>query len=243
MEHKRLNKYLVEAGVCSRREADRLLSLRKILVNGRVAQLGEKVDGSEKIEVNGKIVSSKKPKSIYLAYHKPIGVICTADLKAKDNIIQAVNYPERVFTIGRLDVASSGLILLTNDGEAAYQMTQASGGHEKEYVVGVDRQVTPDFLKRMTEGVEVLGRKTLPAKVRKLREKTFTLVLVEGRNRQIRRMCEALGFSVKSLKRVRVMNVELGDLPLGKWRKLTLQEEKNLANLLALEHNLYYNSS
>lgn len=232
MEKKRLNKYLVEAGVCSRREADRLMSAGKILVDGQIASLGTKVDGSEKIEVNGKVVGVKKHQPVYLAYHKPVGVICTADPKAKDNIIQAVNYPGRVFTIGRLDVASSGLILLTNDGQAAYQMTQASGGHEKEYVVGVDRQVTPEFLKTLAEGIEVLGRKTLPAKVKKLSEKTFSLVLVEGRNRQIRRMCETFGFAVTSLKRVRVMNVELGNLPLGKWRKLSELEEKKLISLL-----------
>jgi 23S rRNA pseudouridine2604 synthase len=225
----RLNKYLVDAGVCSRREADRLISTGKILVNGARATLGQKVDGSEKIVVKGTVVPKRTTvKRVYLAFHKPIGIICTSDPKAKDNIIDAVRYPERVFHVGRLDVASSGLILLTNDGNIVNAILRAEGKHEKEYVVTIDRTVTPEFVHTMATGVEILGRKTLPAKVTKLGDTSFAITLVEGRNRQIRRMCEAMHVNVKRLERIRVMNIELGSLPKGKWRHLTPEEEKRL---------------
>lgn len=228
----RLNKYLVDAGVCSRREADRLISVGKILVNGARAELGQKVDGSEKIVVRGKIVEKPKKERVYLAFHKPVGIICTSDPKAKDNIIEAVNYPERIFHIGRLDVASSGLILLTNDGDIVNKILRAEGKHDKEYVVTIDRTVTPEFIQTMSTGVEILGRKTLPAKVTKLGDTSFAITLVEGRNRQIRRMCEAMHVNVKRLERIRVMNIELGSLPPGKWRHLTPEEEKRLLGSL-----------
>lgn len=232
MELTRLNKYLVEAGVCSRREADRLIAIGKVNVNGSPANLGQKVVGTERIVVNGKLVTAPSRRRVYLAYHKPVGVICTADPNSAGNIIQAVNYPERVFTIGRLDVGSSGLILLTNDGEAANNITQASGGHEKEYVVSIDRPITPEFLRAMATGVKILGRKTMPAKIRQLTNCAFSITLIEGRNRQIRRMCEALQTTVKTLKRIRVMNIILGDLQVGEWRHLTAKEEKNLLHSL-----------
>lgn len=228
MEPIRLNKYLVDAGVCSRREADRLITLRKVLVNGARAQLGQKVDGSEVIVVNGKTVGKPPEKHVYLAFNKPIGIICTSDSKAKDNIITAVHYPERIFHIGRLDVASSGLILLTNDGAIVNKILRAEGNHEKEYVVTIDRTITPSMLEQLQNGIEILGRKTLPAKVTKLGDTSFAITIVEGRNRQIRRMCEALHVNVKRLERIRVMNIELADLPVGKWRHLTTTEEKEL---------------
>jgi 23S rRNA pseudouridine2604 synthase len=232
MEPMRLNKYLVVAGVCSRREADRLISVGKVLVNGARATLGQKVDGSEKIIVAGKPVGRPPEKHVYLAYHKPVGIICTSDPKAQDNIIEAVNYPERIFHIGRLDVASSGLILLTNDGDIVNKILRAEGKHDKEYVVTIDRTVSDEFVQTMRTGVEILGRKTLPAKVTKLGDTSFAITLVEGRNRQIRRMCEAMRVNVKRLERIRVMNIELGDLPVGKWRHLTPNEETQLLRML-----------
>ncbi len=232
MEPVRLNKFLVDAGVCSRRESDRLIAAGKITADGTPAVLGQKVIGTEAIVVNGKRIAAQSGKRVYLAFHKPVGVICTSDPKAKDNIIEAVNYPERVFHIGRLDVASSGLILLTNDGDIVNAILRAEGKHEKEYVVGVDKRITPTFLASMHDGVDVLGRKTLPAKVTQIDAFTFAITLVEGRNRQIRRMCEALGYDVKRLQRVRVMNVELGDLAVGAWRHLTPGEEHTLLRSL-----------
>lgn len=232
MEPVRLNKFLVDAGVCSRREADRLIEGGKITVDGQPAILGQKVTGQEKIVVNGKHVGAPTTKRVYLAYHKPVGVICTSDPKATDNIIEAVNYPERVFHIGRLDVASSGLILLTNDGDIVNAILRAEGQHEKEYVVTVDKRITSEFLTEMHTGVEILGRMTLPAVVRQIDDTAFSITLVEGRNRQIRRMCEALGYEVRRLKRIRVMHIELDDLPAGAWRHLTPSEERTLLKSL-----------
>lgn len=224
----RLNKFLVESGVCSRRAADRFISAGKVLVNGQPAALGQKVNGNEEIVVNGQPVLKRQIKPVYLAYHKPVGVICTADPEAQGNIIEAVNYPERVFTVGRLDVGSSGLILLTNNGELANEITRAEGQHEKEYEVIIHQLVTPEFLHALSTGVKILDRKTVPAKVRQIDDHTFSIILVEGRNRQIRRMCEALGTTVKALQRVRVMNIILGDLPVRQWRHLTQVEEQEL---------------
>ena len=232
MELIRLNKYLVETGVCSRREADRLITVGKIVVDGLKATLGQKVTGAEKITVNGKLIKKSAQKRVYLAYHKPIGVICTSDPKAKDNIIQAVKFPERIFHIGRLDVASSGLILLTNDGDVVNRILRAEGKHEKEYVVTIDRTVTDELVQSMATGIMIDDRKTLSAKVTKLGDTSFAITLVEGRNRQIRRMCEEMHVNVKRLERIRVMNVELADLPVGTWRRLTETEEKQLLKML-----------
>lgn len=234
MELMRLNKYLVQAGVCSRREADRLIEQGEILVNGVPPQLGQKVDGSEEIVVNGQLVVKRQVKPVYLAYNKPVGIICTADTKAKDNIIAAVNYPERVFTVGRLDVASAGLILLTNDGEVANQITRTSGQHEKEYVITLEQPVTPEFLDTMASGVELSDGLTLPAKVTKLGHSIFSITIIEGRNRQLRRMCEKLNVHIKALTRIRIMNIKLGDLPTGEWRPLTSDEEAELLERLEL---------
>jgi 23S rRNA pseudouridine2604 synthase len=228
----RLNKFLVEAGVCSRREGDRLIEAGKVTVDGKKAVLGQKVEGTEDIRANGKKVAiSDKPK-IYLAYNKPVGIICTSDPKAKDNIVDSIGFPERVFHIGRLDVASSGLILLTNDGEIVNRILRAEGKHEKEYIVTVDKRITPDFINKMRKGVQLEDGKTLPSRTEQIGFNTFSIILVEGRNRQIRRMCDALGFNVTSLERVRIMNVHLGDLNVGEWRHLTPKEEAELITSL-----------
>ncbi len=228
----RLNKFLVEAGVCSRREADRLITAGKITVDGRNAIMGEKVEGTEEIVVNGKKVVKTDGPKVYLVYNKPVGIICTSDPKAKDNIVDAIGYTERVFHIGRLDVASSGLILLTNDGEVVNKILRAAGKHEKEYIVTVDKRITPDFIQKMKKGVQLEDGKTLPSRVAPIGFDTFSIILVEGRNRQIRRMCEALGFNVKSLERIRIMNIHLGDLKVGEWRHLKADEEAELLSTL-----------
>lgn len=232
MELLRLNKYLVQAGICSRREADRLIEQGKVFVNGSPSTLGQKVDGSEQIMVNGKQVAHKQIQPVYLAYNKPVGIICTADPKAKDNIIEAVHFPERIFTIGRLDVSSAGLILLTNDGETANQITSVGGQHEKEYVITLTTPVTPEFLQSMATGVTLSDGITLPAQVSKLGHAIFSITITEGRNRQLRRMCDALNVQIKSLTRIRIMNITLGDLPTGQWRHLTLREKDELLSMI-----------
>lgn len=227
MDTVRLNKFLVDAGVCSRREADRLIEAGKVKVNGAPAVLGQKVLPTDHVRVLGRTAHIKRER-VYLAYHKPVGVICTSDPTARDNIIEAVGYPDRVFHIGRLDVASSGLILLTNDGGIVNKILRAEGKHEKEYIVRVERPITAAFVERMQKGVMLDGQKTLPAKVARMGADIFSLTLVEGRNRQIRRMCEALGFKTVSLKRIRVMHITLDNLPPGKWRMLTDEERQKL---------------
>ncbi len=228
MESIRINKYLADRGICSRREADKLVASGQVLVDGVKAVMGQKVTGQEKIVVSGKDVAQAKPTAVYLAYNKPVGIICSTDPKAKDNIVDAVGYPERIFNIGRLDVASSGLILMTNDGDIVNKILRAEGKHEKEYVVTVDKKLTPDFLNKMRKGVLIDDSKTLPARITPLSDKTFSIILVEGRNRQIRRMCEELGFNVTTLERVRIMHIELGKLRVGEWRHLTKPEEDEL---------------
>ncbi len=231
MEPTRLNKYLVDAGVCSRREGDRLIEGGRVSVDGKRAVLGQKVTGQEKILVDRQLV--KPPASIervYIAYHKPVGIICTSDPKAKDNIIEAVNYPDgRIFHIGRLDVASSGLILLTNDGDIVNAILRAEGQHEKEYIVKVDKDITDEMITALRNGVNIGDdRLTLPAKVMKMGSQMFSITLIEGRNRQIRRMCEAVGLEVEALKRIRIMGIKLDDIPPGKWRPLTEKEMTSL---------------
>ncbi|MFA5945594.1 MAG: pseudouridine synthase [Patescibacteria group bacterium] len=224
----RLNKFLGEQGVCSRREADKLIAEGKITINGRKAVMGEKIEGTEEIIVDGKAVNVEKKERVYLAYNKPVGIICTTDPGAKDNIVDSVHYPERIFNIGRLDVASSGLILLTNDGSIVNKILRAEGKHEKEYIVTMNKKITPDFIQKMKKGVELEDGRTMPTKVDERTENTFSITLMEGRNRQIRRMCSALGFEVKALTRVRIMHIMLGDLKEGEWRHLTKEEEAKL---------------
>lgn len=233
MDPIRINKYLADRGVCSRREADKLVAAGQVMVDGVVAVMGQKVTGAEVILVDGKTVETDKPTRVYIAYNKPVGVISSTDPKAKDNIVEAVGYPERIFNIGRLDVASSGLILMTNDGDIVNKILRAEGKHEKEYVVTVDRKITPDFLNNMRKGVLIDDEKTLPARLEQISEYTFSITIVEGRNRQIRKMCEALGFTVQSLKRIRIMHIELGGLKTGEWRHLTPGEEAELMAAIA----------
>lgn len=225
----RLNKHLVDIGVCSRREADRLMAEGRILINGVPASVGMKIEGDERITLDGHDVRAVT-KKVYIAYHKPIGVICTSDPHANDNIIDAIGYPERLFHIGRLDVASSGLILLTNDGDIVNRILRAEKKHEKEYIVTVDRRLSHEALLHMRSGMFIEGddRKTLPAHVEPLSEDTFAITLIEGRNRQIRRMCEAEGYDVRLLRRIRIMHIYLDTLPVGHWRHLTEQEEREL---------------
>lgn len=227
----RLNKFLVDHGIASRRGADRLIEEGVVQVNGKTAEIGQKVTEQDQVTVHGKAVT-KKGKRVYLAYNKPVGIICSSDPNAKDNIIDAINYPERIFHIGRLDVASSGLILLTNDGDIVNKILRSEGKHEKEYVVEVSKPVTHEFLKRLAEGVMLDDRKTLPAKVERLSPTSFSIIIVEGRNRQIRRMCEELRYEVVALKRIRIMHIHLDKLPVGHFRHLTTQEETTLLNTL-----------
>ncbi len=223
----RLNKYLSEAGVCSRREADRLIEGGRVTVDGAVAGLGTKAGKNSVVMVDGKRVGLVT-KKVVLAYNKPLGIECTSDADNKDNIITAVGYPERVYTIGRLDKNSCGLILLTNDGELAYRISKADEKHEKEYHVVVDRPVDDNFIKKMEEGVEILGKKTAPARVYRKSEKSFNIVIIQGMNRQIRRMCEECGAKVRFLKRIRVMSIKLGELETGKYRELSEEEVNRL---------------
>lgn len=205
----------------------------RVKIDDAVATMGQKVAGTETIMVDDKPLSAGKPTRVYIAYNKPVGIICSTDPKAKDNIVDAVGYPERIFNIGRLDVASSGLILLTNDGDIVNKILRAEGKHEKEYMVTVGHKITPDFLSKMRKGVLLDEEKTLPARIEQIDDKTFKIILVEGRNRQIRRMCEELGYSVDSLQRIRIMNIQLGKLKTSEWRHLTDSEEQELMSTLS----------
>lgn len=228
----RLNKYLSEAGVCSRREADRLIETGKVTIDGVTAVVGSRVEPGAEVCVDGKKVG-KKSSRVILAVHKPTGVIVTSEVrKGTRNIDQLVQYPTRVFPVGRLDKDSEGLLLMTNDGDLVNKIMRAGNYHEKEYVVTVDRPITPSFLKTMREGVAILDTVTRPCKVDQIGRKAFRIVLTQGLNRQIRRMCEALNYRVQTLKRERIMNIELGDLPVGTYRELTQEEEQELDALL-----------
>lgn len=219
----RLNKFISETGICSRREADRLIEQGRVKVNGDVAGMGVKVSQDDSVLVNGKPLRAK-PKAVYLVYNKPIGITCTTDSAVPENIVDAVNYKARIFPIGRLDKPSSGLILLTNDGDIVNKILRAGNAHEKEYIVSMDKPITPDFVAKMGAGVPILDTVTKPCKVKKIGPKTINIILTQGLNRQIRRMAEYLGFSVTSLKRVRIMNIELGELKPGQWRYVSRAE-------------------
>ena len=220
----RINKYLSEIGFCSRREADRLIEQGRIRINGVVSPMGQKVLGDEKIEVNGKQVTTSKIKNIYLAFNKPRGIVCTTDQKReKNNIIDFINYPSRVFPIGRLDKMSEGLIFLTNDGDIVNKILRAKNNHEKEYVVEVNKPITEEFTKLMSSGVPVLDTVTKKCSVKKTGKKTFKIILTQGLNRQIRRMCEYFGYKVTQLQRIRIMNISL-DIPVGEYRDFTATE-------------------
>lgn len=223
----RLNKYIASSGICSRREADKLIESGKVSVNGIVADLGTRVLDGDSVEVEGKSVTPEDS-MIYIAFNKPLGITCTTDRRDPSNIIDYINFSERIFPIGRLDKNSSGLILLTNNGDIVNTLLRSENGHEKEYVVTIDRPYDKEFIKTMSTGVPVLGRMTLPAEVIPVNAKTFRIILKQGMNRQIRRMCEYLGYKVTRLKRIRFMNIKLGDLETGKWRYLTATEKKEL---------------
>ena len=216
----RLNKYLSEAGVCSRREADRLIESGKVTIDGKRAQMGMKVTPGQEVRV-GKRVVSRQDEMVVLAVNKPVGIVCTEERREKNSIVRFLNYPIRVTYIGRLDKDSRGLLLMTNNGDIINKMMRAGNRHEKEYKVTVDKPVTTDSLRQMAAGVPILDTVTRPCKVRKIGKYTFSIILTQGLNRQIRRMCEALGYEVKDLLRTRIMNIALGSLKEGEYRRLT----------------------
>lgn len=223
----RLNKYISETGLCSRREADRLIETGQVTVNGQRAGLGTQVEEGDDVRVRGRPLGEKK-KSTYIALNKPVGITCTTDLRDPDNIIDFIGYPERIFPIGRLDKDSEGLILLTNNGDIVNEILRAEHNHEKEYIVTVDRPVTSDFLQAMSEGVPILDTITKRCKVSGVSKNTFRIILTQGLNRQIRRMCEYFGYNVRKLERVRIINVTLGTLKTGQCRYLTDEELQGL---------------
>lgn len=226
-EQIRLNKFLSDAGYCSRREADRLVEQSVVKVNGKTAVMGQKVTINDSIMVKGKNIS-REEEQILIALNKPVGIECTTDLNNPDNIVDFINFDKRIYPIGRLDKNSQGLILLTNDGSIVNNILKGSNYHEKEYVVTVDKPVTDDFIKKMSTGVRILDQVTRPCKVAKVKKHVFNIVLTQGLNRQIRRMCGELGYNVQKLKRIRIMNIELGNLPVGQYRKVTDSELKEL---------------
>lgn len=232
MEKTRINKYLSEVGYCSRRAADKLLEEGRIKINGQIPELGTKVSDEDVVEVDGKPIRESEDKPIYIAFNKPVGIVCTTDTKReRDNIIEYINHPKRIFPIGRLDKPSEGLILLTNDGDIVNKILRSKNNNEKEYLVRVDKPINPRFLEKMRNGVPILDTITKKCEVEKIDDMTFRIVLTQGLNRQIRRMCEFLGYEVKKLKRIRIMNIKL-DIPLGKWRELSPEEFSGLNNLL-----------
>ena len=229
----RINKYLSEIGFCSRRKADLLIEQERIKVNGIYAVMGQKVTGQEEIRVNNKIIKKlENKKHIYIAFNKPAGIVCTTDTKReKDNIIDYINYPTRIFPIGRLDKPSEGLIFLTNDGDIVNKILRANNQHEKEYDVEVNKPVTKDFIKKMGEGVPVLDKITNKCKIKQTGKKTFKIILTQGLNRQIRRMCEYFDYRVVFLKRIRIMNIKL-DIPVGEYRDFTKSELNQINQLV-----------
>jgi 23S rRNA pseudouridine2604 synthase len=230
MELKRLNKAISETGLCSRRAADKLIEDGKVKVNGKVAGLGVKVGPKDVINVNGQTIT-KEVKNIYLAFNKPVGITCTTDTKIRGNIISYMKYPERIFPIGRLDKPSEGLIFMTNDGDIVNKILRSKNQHEKEYVVQVDKKLTRSFLDRMERGVPILDTITKKCKLEKINETTFRIILTQGLNRQIRRMCTYLGYEVKALKRIRIMNIKLGNLRSGEYRFFTNKELQEINSL------------
>lgn len=229
----RLNKYLSEIGYCSRRAADKLIEQGRVTVNGEIPEMGVKVSPTDKIQVDGNLISNIKKEPTYLAFNKPVGIVCTTDTRVeKNNIIDFIGYHKRIFPIGRLDKPSDGLILLTDDGDIVNKILRASNNHEKEYIVIVNKPISQTFIKRMSEGVPILDTVTRKCIVEKLGTYEFKIILTQGLNRQIRRMCEFLDYEVKTLKRIRIMNIKL-DVPVGKYRELTKIEMQELNKLLA----------
>lgn len=225
MEEIRLNKFISDSGFCSRREADRYIECGSVRVNGRIAEMGLKVTAKDEVKVNGSIIEATQGmQRVYIALNKPVGIVSTTDPSERDNIVDFVNYPARIFNIGRLDKPSEGLILLTNDGDIVNKILRASNNHDKEYEVVVNRPITAEFLKKMASGVPILGTVTKKCKITQEGANSFRIILTQGLNRQIRRMCECLGYEVVKLKRTRIMNISLGKLPIGHWRLLNDNE-------------------
>ncbi len=229
----RINKYLSEVGFCSRRKADELIEAGKVTINGQVPEKGTKITADDEVRVNGRLISTPKDQPVYLAFNKPIGIVCTTDTKReKNNIIDYIKYPKRIFPIGRLDKPSEGLILLTSDGDIVNKVLRARNNHEKEYIVTVNKPITKEFIRRMGDGVPVLDTVSRKCLVEQMDRGTFRIILTQGLNRQIRRMCEYLGYEVVALKRIRIMNIHL-DIPVGKWRNLSDAELSELNKLVA----------
>lgn len=232
MKETRINKYLSEAGYCSRRKADVLIEEGRVTINGKVPPMGEKIKEGDEVHVDGQLISRPNEEFVYLALNKPIGIVCTTDTNVEsDNIIDFMRYPKRIFPIGRLDKPSEGLILMTNDGDIVNKILRARNNHEKEYIVTVNRPVTSDFIQRMGNGIPILDTVTKKCFVEQINSNSFRIILTQGLNRQIRRMCDYLEYRVVKLKRVRIMNIEL-DLPTGQYRELTKQEMDELNELL-----------
>ena len=229
----RINKYLSEIGYCSRRAADKLIEEGRVKINGTVPEMGTKVTPQDEISVDNKVIYNRHIKPVYIAFNKPVGIVCTTDRGVeKDNIIDFINYPTRIFPIGRLDKPSEGLIFLTNDGDIVNKILRARNNHEKEYIVTVNKPITKDFITKMGAGVPILETITKKCKVEQINRFDFKIILTQGLNRQIRRMCEYLNYDVHKLKRVRIMNINL-DVPVGKWRDLTKQELAEINELVA----------
>ena len=228
---KRLNKFAADSGYCSRREADRLIAEGRVQVDGRPGALGDRVLPGMRVTVDGQSLSGRGEK-VYIALNKPAGIVCTTDPREPMNVVDYLDYPIRIFPVGRLDKDSEGLLLMTNDGDIINRILRAAGGHEKEYEVEIDRPVTKEFVEKMSAGVPILDTVTLPCRVRRTGDKSFNIILVQGLNRQIRRMCEALGCNVVRLRRIRIMNVRLGSMRPGQWRELSEEELSGLMGRL-----------
>ena len=227
----RINKFLSETGYCSRREADRLIEQGRVTINGKIPEMGTKVSPGDEVRVNGELVQQKNEKPIYLAFYKPVGIECTTNLGVRDNIVDYINYPERIFPIGRLDKASEGLIFMTNDGDIVNKILRARNNHEKEYIVTVNKPITDRFIDRMANGIPILETITKKCKVEQISKYVFRIILTQGLNRQIRRMCEYLDYEVTALKRTRIINISL-DVQEGKYRNLTDAEVAELNKLI-----------
>ena len=229
----RINKFLSQKGFCSRREADKFILDERVTINGVIAKMGEKIDPEDDVSVDGERISKKINKKIYIILNKPKGIVCTTDSSVeKDNIIDYINYPKRIFPIGRLDKTSEGLIFLTNDGDIVNKILRAKNKHEKEYHVTVDKPINNDFVKNMSKGVPILNTVTRPCEIKRIKEYEFKIILTQGLNRQIRRMCEHFGYRVKKLKRIRIMNINL-DIPVGEWRYFKDNEISELNKILS----------
>lgn len=228
----RINKFISETGFCSRREADKLIESGKVTINGITAALGSQAEEGDDVRIDGKPLKAKLDRHVYIALNKPVGITSTTERHIRGNIVDFVGHDKRIFPIGRLDKDSEGLILLTSDGDIVNKILRAEGKHEKEYIVTVDKPITPSFLKAMSEGVKIMGEMTLPCRITRMTDRVFRIILTEGKNRQIRRMCGALGYEVRKLQRIRIMNIHLGHQKIGTWRDLTEQEKQELGEAL-----------